>query len=218
MAVPASSLYDIDWPAAACDVPDWQTLSLCAWPLKDGSINSELLGTSTFVKGRLDVSIIQSKKRKWEEANPDPGAVKCPYDEAQAKKCKYYCAQCPPERPLSNVRFQGSWGNKSNIGTAKSPDDRIAAFKHSCTGSCQEDQRSKWELTCARVSVHLIADPSKKKVILTEWDEYDIMKLRHDRKMVEMRGPVATELVKVGNKVRAFLQIIFFICILYLVP
>ena len=83
--------------------------------------------------------------------------------------------------------------------------------------SCQEDQRKKWGLARARVSVHLIAEPSKKKVILTEWEEeYDIMKLRHDRKMIQMRGPVATAIVKVSSKVRAFLQIVFSICILHL--
>ena len=59
MAVPASSRYDIDWPAEACEVPDWQTLSSCTWPLKDGSINSELSGTSTFVKVRLDISLLR---------------------------------------------------------------------------------------------------------------------------------------------------------------
>ena len=51
----------------------------------------------------------------------------------------------------------------------------------------------------------LRADPSIKKVILVPWAEYDIMKYRYEKKILEKTGPVHLAVAQLDQKVRTLL-------------
>jgi len=210
MNVPASDLWDLDWVHAAEEVPSWSDLTRSTWPLTPGTLNSDLQGTSTFVRGTLDGTYQEAKKKRKADALCSEGAQPKKAKKVKKEPAKFYCAQCPPEVPESSQKFQGSWGNGVNISPTEDPDlfslgtrqnFRQAAFLHSCTGACQVLQRDKFKLSVARVSVHRISDPSVKRVILCQWSQYDIMKLRHDAMLLTKRGPVVAAVNQVGSQV-----------------
>ena len=88
--VPASELYDLDWPMTCDEVPSIKSLTSCTFPLTYAVLNTPLKMTSTFVRGTLASEyLVPNTKRALDAEKP-----KTPWN-----RSKHYCAhaQCPPD-------------------------------------------------------------------------------------------------------------------------
>ena len=160
--VPASELYDLDWPMTCDEVPSIKSLTCCTFPLTDGVLNTPLKMTSTFVRGTLASEyLVPNSKRALDTDKPKTPA---------RNRSKHYCAQCPRQMLMRRdpatdraQKHQGSWMNGSDLapeGQAFNNQDlkreRQKAHKHACTGFCQQEQKTKFLLPQARVAVHSV--------------------------------------------------------------
>ena len=112
MNVPASDLWDLDWVHAAEEVPSWSDLTRSTWPLTPGTLNSDLQGTSTFVRGTLDGTYQEAKKKRKADALCSEGAQPKKAKKVKKEPAKFYCAQC--QKYQSRARsFKGHGGMAS---------------------------------------------------------------------------------------------------------